>query len=149
MASTTARIAGKLATSRSPTPVSTESKRIEIRLDADPRFAAAAAGGARHLGEAAGLTADAASKLQTAILFSCKEAFSNLDKPLEKISVTLAQFSDRIEVTIQHKADAPSVGLHTLLSNAASPMEGVDRVQYEQSGGSSLTRLTKFLSPHA
>lgn len=149
MASTTARIAGKLATSRSPILVSTDSKRIEIRLDADPRFAAAAAGGARYLGEASGLAADAATKLQAAILFACEEAFSQLDAALATVSVTLAQFPDRIEITIQHRADGPSVGLHTLLSNAASPMEGIDRVQYEQSNGSSLTRLTKFLSPHA
>lgn len=129
--------------------MSTDSKRIEIRLDADSRFAAAAAGGARYLGEASGLAAEAASKLQTAILFACEEAFSQLDAALAKVSVTLAQFPDRIEVTIQHRADAPSVGLHTLLSKAASPMAGVDRVQYEQTDGSSVTRLTKFLSPQA
>ena len=148
-ASTTARIVGKLATSRSPILVSTDPKRIEIRLDADPRFAAAAAVGARYLCEASGLAADAASKLQAAILFACEEAFSQLDLALAKVSVTLAQFPDRIEVTIQHGANGPSLGLHTLLKNAASPMQGVDRVQYEQLDGSSLTRLTKFLSPHA
>ena len=129
--------------------MSTESKCIEIKLDADPRFAAAAAGGARYLGEAGGLSAEAASKLQSAILFACEEAFTQLDFTRAQISVTLAQSSDRIEVTILHRADAPSVGLHTLLGNAAGPIAGVDRVQYEQRDGSSLTRLTKFLSPHA
>jgi len=70
MASTTARIAGKPATLLSPILVSTDSKHIEIRLDADARFAAAAAGGARYLGEAGGLTPDAAgnSKLQSCSL---------------------------------------------------------------------------------
>ena len=148
-ASTTARIAGKLATWRSPILVSTDSKHIEIQLDADHRFAAAAAGGARYLGESSGLSADAAAKLQAAILFACEEAFSQLDAAFAKVSVTLAQLPDRIEVTIVHRADSPSVGLHTLLSNNAGPMEGVDRVQYEQLRGSSLTRLTKFLAPHA
>jgi hypothetical protein len=132
-----------------PNLVSTDSKHIEIRLDADPRFAAAAAGGARYLGEASGLSGEAASKLQAAIQFACEEAFTQLDLALARVSVTLAQFPDRIEVTISHNADAPSVGLHTLLKNAASPMEGVDRVQYEQLDGSSVTRLTKFLSPQA
>ena len=61
----------------------------------------------------------------------------------------MGQFNDRIEVLIVHQADAPSIGLHTLLSSGAVSMEGVDRVQYEQLNGSSVTRLTKFLSPHA
>ncbi len=134
----------------SPNLVSTDSKHIEIRLDADPRFAAAAAGGARYLGESSGLSGEAASKLQSAILFACEEAFSHLEVLESQVSVTLYQFPDRIEVTIVHHADAPSVGLHTLLSsNSASPMEGIDRVQYEQLNGSSMTRLTKFLGPHA
>ncbi|GAC1637152.1 MAG: hypothetical protein NVS9B14_16860 [Candidatus Acidiferrum sp.] len=131
---------------RSPILVSTDSKCIEIRLEADPRFAAAAAGGARYIGESSGLSAEAAVKLQLAIVFACEEAFAQLDADGAQVSVTLAQFPDRIEVTIRHGADAPSVGLHTLLNNAASPMEGVDRVQYEQVGGSSLTRLTKFVA---
>jgi hypothetical protein len=149
MASTTARIAGKPATLLSPILVSTDSKHIEIRLDADARFAAAAAGGARYLGEAGGLTPDAAGKFQIAILFACEETFGNLDIRHPQVEVTLNQFPDRIEVTIVHHADGPSVGLHTLLRAGANPMEGVDRVQYEKKADSSITRLTKFLGPHA
>jgi len=50
---------------------------------------------------------------------------------------------------IVHESDAPSIGLHTLLNSGAVPMDGVDRVQYEQRKGSSITRLTKFFSPQA
>jgi hypothetical protein len=129
--------------------VSTDSKHIEIRLDADPRFAAAAAGGARYLGESSGLTAEAAAKLQSAILFACEEAFGNLDAVNAQVEVDLNQFPDRIEISIIHSADVPSVGLHTLLGTGKDALEGVDRVQYEQSSGSSVTKLTKFLGPHA
>ena len=129
--------------------MSTDSKHIEIKLDADPRFAAAAAGGARFLGEASGLTAEAASKLQAAILFACEEAFGQLDALHARVEVALNQFPDRIEVLIIHSADVPSVGLHTLLGTAKDAIEGVDRVQYEQNSGSSVTRMTKFLGPHA
>jgi len=149
MACTTAPIAGKPATLRLPILVPTDSKHIEIKLDADPRFAAAAAGGARYLGEASGLTPDAAGKFQTAILFACEETFGHLDIRHCQVEVTLNQFPDRIEVIIVHDADGPSVGLHTLLHGEANPMEGVDRVQYEKKAGSSLTRLTKFLGPRA
>ena len=139
----------KPATSRWPTLVSTEFKHIEISLDADLRFAAAVAGGARYLAEAGGLAAEAAGKLQSSVLFACEEAFAHLDIRRLHVQVTLNQFNDRIEVLIVHQADAPSIGLHTLLSSGAAPMHGVDRVQYEQLKGSSITRLTKFLSPQA
>jgi hypothetical protein len=148
-ASTIAPIAAKPATWRWPSLVSTDSKHFELSLDADPRFAAAAAGGARYLGESSGLTAEAARKLQLAVLFACEEAFAHLDLPPMHVQITLNLFTDRIEVLIVHRAGAPSVGLHTLLTVAANPMEGVDRVQYEQLDGSSVTRLTKFLSPQA
>jgi len=149
MAFTTARIAGKLATLLLPILVPTDSKHIEIKLDADPRFAAAAAGGARYLGEASGLTPDAAGKFQTAVLFACEETFGHLNARHCQVEVTLDQFPDRIEVMIVYNADGPSVGLHTLLRAGANPMEGVDRVQYEKKADSSITRLTKFLSPRA
>src|SRR5262249_23214779 len=113
---TTARTAGKPATLPLPILVSTDSKHIEIKLDADPRFAAAAAGGVRYLGEASGLNAEAARNLQSAILFAFEEAFEHLDASRSQVAVTLDQFADRIEVMIVHHADAPSVGLHTLLS---------------------------------
>lgn len=129
--------------------MSTDSKHIEIRLDADSRFAAAAAGAARYLGESSGLTTDASSKFQAAILFACEEAFSQLDALNSSVQVVLNQFPDRIDVVIIHHTDAPSVGLHPLLSTGKNAIEGVDRVQYEQKSGSSVTRLTKFLGPHA
>lgn len=129
--------------------MSTDSKHIEIKLDADPRFAAAAAGGARYLGEASGLSADASSKFQSAILFACEEAFGQINGLQSIVQVVLNQYPDRIEVVIIHNADTPSVGLHTLLGTGTNAMEGVDRVQYEQKSGSSVTRLTKFLGPHA
>src|SRR5262245_58948829 len=132
MVSTTARIAGKPATLLLPILVSTDSKHIEIKLDADPRFAAAAAAGARYLGEVSGLTPDAAGKFQIAILFACEETFGYVDIRHSQVGVTLNQFPDRIEVTIVYHADGPLVGLHTLLNACANPMEGVDRVQYEQ-----------------
>lgn len=149
MASTTARIAGKPATWPSPNLVSTDSKHIEITLDPDPRFAAAAAGGARYLGESSGLADDAVGKFQAAVLFACEEAFAVVGVGHPQVEVALNQFPDRIEVVITHHADGPSVGLHTLLGSGANPMEGVDRVQYEKLSDASVTRLTKFLAPHA
>jgi hypothetical protein len=132
-----------------PILVPTDSKHIEIKLDADPRFAAATAAGARYIGEASGLSNEASLKFQAAILFACEEAFAHLDAIHCEVEVTLNQFADRIEVLIVHHANAPSVGLHTLLKSGASPIEGVDRVQYEQNKDSSITRLTKFLDARA
>ncbi|HJZ64602.1 MAG TPA: hypothetical protein VKD70_09800 [Candidatus Acidoferrum sp.] len=129
--------------------MSTDSKHIEIKLDADPRFAAATAGGARYLGEASGLTEVDAGKFQAAVLFACEETFAVVDIMRSQVEVCLNQFPDRIEVVILHYADGPAVGLHTLLNAGPNPMEGVDRVQYEKKAEASITRLTKFLGPHA
>jgi len=129
--------------------VPTDSKHIEIKLDADPRFAAATAGGARYLGEASGLTTDEAGKFQAAVLFACEETFAMVDLMRSQVEVCLNQFPDRIEVIILHHAAGPSIGLHTLLNTGSNPMEGVDCVQYEKKLDLSITRLTKLLGPHA
>ena len=134
----------------SPNLVTTDSRHFEIKLDADPRFAAAAAGGARYLGESSGLTPEAAQRLQAATLFACEEAFAQLDNVHCQVEIGLAQFPDRIEVSIVHHGSAaPSIGLHTLLSAGQNPTAGVDRVQYEQQGNASVTRLTKYLDLHS
>jgi hypothetical protein len=130
--------------------VAANSKRVEIKLDADRRFAAAAAGGARYLGEFAGLNADAAQKFQAATLFACEETFAQLDARHRRVEITLAHFVDRIEVSITHHAGpSPSVGLDQLINSARNPIAGVDRVQYEQQPTANITRLTKYLNRHS
>ena len=152
--STTARIAGKPATSRSPAAVATEPKSFRVQIDADARLAAAVGGAARYLADAAGMGNGKAVQLQSSVVAACVEVFHYLTGDHPHLQVTLARFADRIEVALSHHGDAsPAVGLDSIAGFAAqlsgegraNPFVGVDRVQYETHGGETVTRLTKYI----
>ena len=153
--STTARIAGKPATSRSPAAVATEPKSFRVQIDADARLAAAVGGAARYLADAAGMGNGKAMQLQSSVVAACVEVFHYLTGDHPHLQVTLARFADRIEVALSHHGDAsPAVGLDSIAGLAArpgggetraNPFVGVDRVQYETHDGETVTRLTKYI----
>jgi hypothetical protein len=126
-----------------------------MKIDADPRLAAAAGGAARCLGGAAGLEDASLSQLQSAIVAACREEFRHLDAAHPHLEVTLTRFADRIEVALAHEGESsPAMGLDAVVGFAAQlrdnssgtrALDGVDRVQFETHGGCAITRLTKFL----
>ena len=152
---TIARIAGKRAMSRLPAAVATEPKSLRVQIDADARLAAAIGGAARYLAEAAGMENGRAMQLQSSVVAACVEVFQYLTGDHPHLQVTLARFSDRIEVALSHHGDAsPAGGLDSIAGFAAlhgggearaNPFVGFDRVQHETHGGESVTRLTKYL----
>jgi hypothetical protein len=126
-----------------------------VQLDADPRLAAAVAGAARYLADAAGLPCDAIDKLQSSVLTACHQAFEHLTKAHPHLDVTLLRFPDRLEIALSHQGDAiPAFGLDTI-AGLATRMDdskpdpgvfaGVDRVQFESRGTEIVTVLTKYL----
>jgi hypothetical protein len=135
--------------------VATEAKRIQLKMDADARLAAAAGGVARCFGDAAGLKDASPSQLQSAVVAACREEFRHLDAAHPHLEVTLTCFADRIEVTLAHEGQSsPPLGLDAVVGFAAQmgqnsggpgALEGVDRVQFETHGRSAILRLTKFL----
>jgi hypothetical protein len=131
-------IAGRPATLRSQTPVGTETKRICLQIDPDPRLAAAAGGAARYLGDAAGLENPGLAQLQAATVAACNEAFRQIHGNHQHLEVTLTRFADRIEVALSREG-----------GEAASQQapEGIDKVQFEKQGNCAVTRLTKYLTP--
>lgn len=150
----TAPIAGKPATSLWPAAVATDSKSFCLLLDADPRLAAAAGGVARYLADASGLDSESVSRLQTAVIDACIEAFANLTPANPRLEVTFTRLADRMEVAISHRGEgSPAVGLDSIAGFAArvagsktrpGVFAGFDRVQYETHGGEAVTRLTKY-----
>jgi len=152
---TTARIAGKPATSPSLGAVVTELKNLHLLIDADMRLAAAVGGVAHHLADAAGLEIAAVNRLQAAVIAACQEAFKQLTLEHPHLEITFARFPDRIEVVLSHKGEgAPAAGVEPIAgpdgqsggdSSDPGALAGVDRVQYETHGGESVTRLTKYL----
>ena len=155
MACTIVPIAVKRAMSPSRTAVATDAKRIQLKMDADPRLAAAAGGAARCLGDAAGLEDASLPQLQSAIVAACREEFRHLDAAHPHLEVTLILFADRIEVALAHEGESsPATGLDAVVgfagqlgdnSGGARALDGVDRVQFEMHDGCAIMRLTKFL----
>ena len=128
--------------------MSTEPKSVCLQLDPDPRFAAGAGGVAKFFAENSGLEGDAPQQLQAAVTAACLEVFEQhpSDRPL---SVTFTRHADRIEVALSREGQsAPAVGLDTIAAGAAA-LSGVDRIQYENQGSRSVTRLTKYTSQGA
>jgi hypothetical protein len=129
--------------------VSADPKRVHLKLDADPRFAAGAGGAVRYMAENAGLEADDVSQFQAAAVNACETAFSNMISEHPQLDVYLTQFEDRIEVAFSLEGDAaPAVSLKAIMEGPGNSVRGVDRVQYEHQGGASITRLTKYLTAH-
>jgi hypothetical protein len=155
MACTIVPIAGKPAMSPLRTAVATEANRIQLKMDADARLAAAAGGVARCFGDAAGLEDASLSQLQSTVIAACREEFRHLDAAHPHLEVTLTRFTDRIEVTLAHEGESsPPLGLDAVVGfapqmgqNSGGPraLEGVDRVQFETRGRFAIMRLTKFL----
>jgi hypothetical protein len=109
MACIIARTAGKHVTSLSRTPVDTETKRIELHLDADPRFAAAAGGAVRYLAEASGMSEDVCREFQAATVRACLQAFRARNTSMHVIEFLL--FEDRVEVVIDSNSGPAAIRL--------------------------------------
>jgi len=109
MGSTTARTAVKLATSPSRTLVATEPKRIELYVDADPRFAAAAGGAVRCLAEFAGMPEEVCREFQEATIRACLQAFES--RPKANHIIEFCRFEDRVEVIVDPNIGAAAIRL--------------------------------------
>jgi hypothetical protein len=89
--------------------VATDPKRIELRLDSDPRLAAAAGGAVRLLAETAGMPEEVCKEFQEATLRACVKAFDA--HPMDTHSVEVLVFGDRLEVAVDANAGAAAVRL--------------------------------------
>lgn len=89
--------------------MSTEAKRIELRVDPDPRLAAAVGGAVRFLAEAAGMPDDVCKEFQQATYEACLKAFeTRADKTHV---VELLVYGDRLEVTVDPAAGNAAIRL--------------------------------------
>ncbi len=126
--------------------------RVELRLPNDPRATSAVSGAVEHLAERAGFGTAQQKQVAAAAEAACRAAFRRLGDHDSTVGVTVEEFEDRIEVTVEHSGDiAPAVGLEEIVS-AASSREGadqgvlarMDRVQYQTTGGVSRMILIKY-----
>lgn len=110
-------------------------------MDGDPRFAAAAGGAARYLGDLAGLEAPEASQLQSAVIAACQKWFALLDGAHPRLRVVFAVFADRIEVELSVDGLAEAAKIPEF----PSAMDGVDGVEMHTRDGVPVACLTKYL----
>jgi hypothetical protein len=89
--------------------VATDPKPIELHLDADPCFAAAAGGAVRYLAESSGMPEEVCREFQAATVHACLKAFDSRS-PNSHV-VELCRFDDRIEVVIDSNAGPAAIRL--------------------------------------
>lgn len=89
--------------------MTTDPKRIEIRLDSDLRLAAAAGGAVRLLAETAGMPEEVSKEFQEATIGACSKAFEA--HPADAHTVELLLFGDRLEVAVDPNAGASAIRL--------------------------------------
>lgn len=147
MGNITARIAAKLATSAWWIAVADETTRVVFELVSDNRFVAAVAGAVGHFAERTGLDAQARSDLIRATEEACRAAFPLLPTPEARLRVSVTEFSDRVEVTLEHQGPPTSgEGLATAWMTGGRDLERlVDRVQSGTRGGTFRTLLVKYV----
>ena len=134
-----------------------EFSRVVLRLDRDPRLAAAVRRAVRFQSLQAGLdetSCDALAGASEEVYFHTLSQLAGGDAGLH---VTLDTFSDRIEICIHHPAPVvPALGLDAFAAppanngnsnglNGAELMERVDKVMYDAQDGVARTTLVKFL----
>ena len=137
-----------------------EASRVVLKLPNDPRLVAAAAAAVEHFAERVGFDAPAQADLAAAVEEACCETLPLLPNSDATLDVTVEEFPDRLEVTLQHQGQAvPTAGLDTFAIPGAEAagagglsglglLSRVDRVQYNTQGGTSRMTLVKYVRAH-
>ena len=156
---TIVRIAAKLATCGSQTPMSIDPTRTELTLQDDPRLMAGVVAIVSFAAQRCGLSSGAQAGLAAAAAEACRETFPLVNNNGSKdaaLKVIVSDFPDRVEVAIEHSGESlPSAGLDTFCDAAsgagsqaglsgALQKANVDRVQYETRDGVSRMTLIKY-----
>jgi hypothetical protein len=89
--------------------VSTETKRIELHVDSDPRLASAVGGAVRYLAETAGLPEEVCREFQEETIRACVKMFSA--DAAKSHTIELLVFPDRMEVVVDGQSGASAVRL--------------------------------------
>jgi hypothetical protein len=133
--------------------------RTELTLHDDPRLIAGVVAIVSFAAHRCGLSSGAQEGLAAAAAEACRETFPLLNGNGSKdssLKVIVSDFSDRVEVSIEHSGESlPSAGLDTFCDAASSAgsqtglsgalqKTNVDRVQYETRDGVSRMTLIKY-----
>ena len=132
-----------------------ELTRAEFRFSPDAELVLGVVAAAEHFGQRKNLAAAAVQALMRATQEACQSTFKLLSGDTPTLGVVMAEFADRIEMTIEHQGEAlPTAGLDTFLDavpdDASSGelsgymlMTLVDRVHYQTVAGTQRMTLVK------
>lgn len=148
----TALIAARLAKCIWPTLMSTEHRRTEMKLGRDERLLAGVRGAVEHIANRHGLTNEERTDLGVAADQSCRRALVQLGESEPLCSVTIDDFEDRVELSVEgpRRPEAKGSGApESLIAATAEEREKeikkrVDRVNYETNDGRARTILVKY-----
>jgi len=121
--------------------------RIECILDSDPRLIAAVGAIAAHAAQRIGLCERDQENLAAAALDVCREALPHLAKRNSKstIKMVVADFSDRVELTIEAPARArPARRKRAAAGENQAASTLVDRMERGTRDGHVYTTLVKY-----
>jgi anti-sigma regulatory factor (Ser/Thr protein kinase) len=134
--------------------MATDPARVEFTLDNDPRLFMGVSEIVRHSAQRAGFSADTQRSLAEAAVEACRETFPLVNGNDTPLRVVVADFSDRVEVTIEHSGEPlPTAGLESFCAGAGEGARGisnallnttVDRVKYDTRDGRSRMTLVKY-----
>jgi hypothetical protein len=98
--------------------VAADPQRIELHLDADPCFAAAAGGAVRYLAESCGMSEEVCREFQQAMVRACLQAFESRST-LSHHVIEFCRFEDRLEVIINSNAGTAAIRLARRVTSIA------------------------------
>jgi anti-sigma regulatory factor (Ser/Thr protein kinase) len=129
--------------------VPNESGRVVLKLSNDPRLVASVAGAVGHIAERAGFDTGAQADLVAAAEEALRQTFPLLANAGALLGVTVEDFPDRVEVTLEHRGHPLPASQQTGGLTGPKLLARVDRVQYDTQGGVSRMTLIKYIRPQS
>lgn len=120
--------------------MASEHSRTELILENDSRLTRGVGSIVEHVGQRLGMPPEPLKDLKDAAEKACLASFPLIGNHNAPLKVTIQDFPDRVEVTLEF----PGL-LSAPVANSVVAGAHVDRVQHQTNGGHTRTTLIKFM----
>jgi len=137
--------------------VASETTRVLLTFDWDPGLVAAVGGAVAHFAERAGFDARTSEALVAAAEGVCRGTLKAREAIADKLTVTIEDFPDRLEISLEHHGLSIPAAAHQTLAipgaeastltalSGLGPLSRIDRVLYDTQGNTSRVTLVQYL----